>query len=156
MKTGKIFQVSWTTIKRAKQLAGDNLASIVVSFIANTRELNQALIGGFAVLPDEVNVIISPKGNHSCEAVTRYIKRASERLINRELNRTGEVWDPAVHEIHIKDEAALSEAVRKIEYLPCKYGIVKYPSEYKHSSANRDFVKDDLSDLFLPQHQAGN
>jgi putative transposase len=148
LKPSKIHHVSWTTIRRAKQLAEKELAAIVMSFITNARELNQCLLGGYAVLPDEVHIVFAPKGSHTSETVTRYVRRASERLINRQLNRTGEVWDDAVTDTLVKDATQLAELLRKIEYLPCKAGIVKYPSEYKFSSAHADSPKDALSDLF--------
>lgn len=144
---GKVFNVSWTTVRRAKQLASDGIASIVVSFIKNARELNQCNLGGFVVLPDEVHVVIAPKGNHTCETIIRYIKRASERLINREINRTGEVWDAATVEFTIKTEKALAEALRKIEYLPCNRNIVKYPSDFPHTHLHHKDSLDDLSEM---------
>ena len=144
---GKVFNVSWTTVRRAKQLASDSIASIVVSFIINARELNQCSLGGFVVLPDEVQVVLAPKGNHTCEAIVRYIKRASERPINREINRTGEVWDPSTVESVIKNEKAFAEAIRKIEYLPCNRNIVKYPSDYAHIHLHYAESLDDLSSL---------
>ena len=143
----KVYSVNWTTVRKSKQLAGDKIASIVVSFITNARELNQCLLGGFVVLPDAVHLVFAPKGNYTCESVVRYIRRASERLINRELRRTGEAWDDSVNETAIKTKSALAEALRKIEYLPCKRNIVKYPSDYKFSHIHDEYETDDLTVL---------
>lgn len=147
-KPGKIYAVSWNTVRKAQQLADGGIAAIVVSFIANTRELNQCLLGGYLVLPDEVHVVFAPKGNNSAETVVRYIRRASERLINREIGRTGEVWDEKVIETQIKNEKLLSETLHKIEYLPCKRNIVKYPSDYPYSHLSSQHPLDALDQLF--------
>ncbi len=147
-KHGKIFAVSWNTVRRAQQLADGGIAAIVVSFIANTRELNQCLLGGYVVLPDEVHVVFSPKGNNTADTVVRYIRRASERLINREIGRTGEVWDEKVIETQIKNEKLLAETMHKIEYLPCKRNMVKYPSDYPHSHLSSQHPLDQLDLLF--------
>lgn len=140
----KIYLVNWTTVRRAKQLVG-NVAPIVVSFIKNTRELNQCHLGGFVVLPEEVHIVIAPLGNYTCDSVVRYIRRASERLINRELSRTGEVWDAVVNETSLKNEKQLNESIHKIEYLPCHKNIVKYPSDYQHVHLNHTDSIDDLT-----------
>lgn len=144
----KVYFASWYTWRKADHFTEDGLASIVVSFITNTRELNQARLGGFVVLPEEVQLIFSPTGNHSFDSVVRYIRRASERLINRELQRTGEVWDEMVSEKLIKDERALNDTLRKIEFAPCQRNIVKYPSDYSFSHVNNQYEIDDLSGLF--------
>lgn len=140
-------------MKRAKQLADGGIAAIVVSFITNSRELNQCLLGGYVVLPDEVHVVFSPIGNNSSETVVRYIRRASERLINREIGRTGEVWDEKVTETHIKNEKLLTETLHKIEYLPCKRNLVKYPSDYPYSHLNSPHTLDSLAELFKEHTQ---
>jgi REP element-mobilizing transposase RayT len=142
----KVYLVNWTTVRRAKQLAG-NVASIVVSFVKNSRELNQCSLGGFVVLPDEVHVIIAPIGDNTCDSVVRYIRRASERLINRELSRTGEVWDSNVSETHIKTDKMLIESLHKIEYLPCHKNLVKYPSDYQYIHLQHKDSIDDLTHL---------
>jgi hypothetical protein len=65
------------------------------------------------------------------------VKSVSAHRINKELGRTGSVWQPDYFDRYIRDAKHYQSALRYIESNPVKAGLCKFAEDWEFGSASR-------------------
>ncbi len=94
-------------------------------------------ISAIVVMPDHVHMIFTPLVNeqarevHSLGEIMDAIKGASAHKINRQLGRTGKVWQTESFDRVLRRSEKLDEKVRYILNNPVRQGLVTVCEDYR-------------------------
>ncbi len=100
------------------------------------------------VMPDHAHLLLEPLIDHERNAVfslsriLRSIKGVSAREINKQLDRTGSVWQDESFDHVVRDSENLDGKIRYILQNPARKGLAARASEYKWT-----FIADDLKHM---------
>ena len=90
-----------------------------------------------AVMPDHAHVIFTPLVNlsenevYSLGEIMDAIKGASAHKVNRELKRTGRVWQEESFDHVLRSSESLDQKVDYVLNNPVRKGLVVAPSDYR-------------------------
>ena len=96
---------------------------------------NKYKIIAWCIMPNHVHTLIEVFNGISLSEIIHSWKSYSANQINKLLNRTGQVWMMEYFDRYIRDYEHFDKVVNYIHNNPVKAGLVKYPSEYRWSSA---------------------
>ena len=88
------------------------------------------------VMPDHVHLIFTPRTDevrhevYTLARITKAIKAASAHRINRELGRTGRIWQEESFDHVLRSSENLNEKIQYILQNPVRKGLVAAPEEY--------------------------
>ncbi|HEX8253323.1 MAG TPA: transposase [Thermoanaerobaculia bacterium] len=83
------------------------------------------------VMPDHVHLLFVPLDGWTLDRILRRVKGVSARLINRELQRRGAVWQAESFDRILRSD---EDVTRKGEYIannPVRAGLAATPEEYE-------------------------
>jgi REP-associated tyrosine transposase len=89
------------------------------------------------VMPDHVHMIFTPLVDversevFSLARITKGIKGTSAHMINRQLGRTGQVWQEESFDRVLRVSEKLDEKISYILDNPVRQGLVQSPEEYR-------------------------
>lgn len=83
-------------------------------------------------MPDHIHIILQLIGDIGLPVVMNRLKGVSSRAINLALSRQGPVWQRAYHDRALRDDQALTAAMRYAWHNPVAAGIVSHPREYPY------------------------
>jgi putative transposase len=89
------------------------------------------------VMPDHVHMIFTPLVDverselFSLARITKGIKGTSAHMINRQLGRTGQVWQEESFDRVLRVSEKLDEKIPYILDNPVRQGLVQSPEEYR-------------------------
>ena len=93
-------------------------------------------VHAIVIMPDHVHVILTPLVNDNLQEmfslaeITQAIKSASAHRINRQLQRTGIVWQEESFDRVLRAPEKLDEKITYIANNPVRRGLVTKPSDY--------------------------
>ena len=93
-------------------------------------------VHAIVIMPDHVHVILTPLVNDNLQEmfslaeITQAIKSASAHKINRQLQRTGIVWQEESFDRVLRAPEKLDEKITYIANNPVRRGLVTKPSDY--------------------------
>ena len=93
-------------------------------------------VHAIVIMPDHVHVILTPLVNDNLQEmfslaeITQAIKSASAHRINRQLQRTGIVWQEESFDRVLRAPEKLDEKITYIANHPVRRGLVTKPSDY--------------------------
>ncbi|MFQ5692305.1 MAG: transposase, partial [Nitrospinota bacterium] len=126
-----------TNIDRRKSLLSDRgLASKVVEAIYFLRRKGRFRLHAFVLMPDHLHLICSPLSNHGLPSIVHSLKSYTAKELNREMGKTGKVWQSGYYSYAIRGLRDLEEKVRYVWENPLRRGLVERPEDYPFSSAN--------------------
>jgi putative transposase len=88
-------------------------------------------IYALVVMPDHVHFVATPLHNIHLFKIIGAIKSASAHLINRELGRSGKVWQEESFDHSIRSDEYLNAKMAYVLNNPVRKGLVKVAREYK-------------------------
>jgi REP element-mobilizing transposase RayT len=107
----------------------------IVSVLRELRQTGGCETYAFVVMPDHLHVILRPKGL-PLSKIMRILKGKSARLINRQRQAHGTIWQERYYEHTLRDEKDFRQKYQYILYNPVTAGLSKEPEDYPHSSAH--------------------
>lgn len=94
------------------------------------------VLEAFVVMPNHVHALITADPTMSLASLMQLLKGRSSTLINRNLGRSGRLWQPDYFDRRIRSEEHLRKTVEYIEWNPVKAGLCADPKHFRLSSAN--------------------
>ncbi len=117
---------------------------VVEAIHYNELVLGHYFLHAFAVMPNHVHLLISPRV--PLPQLTKSLKNITASRANRLLNRVGNpFWQRESYDHEVRSESEMERSRRYIEGNPVKAGLVAEPSQYRWSSASKtdEIIKND-------------
>jgi putative transposase len=124
------------------------MAGLFVEVLFHYLGQGKYLLHDFVVMPDHFHLLITPL--ESLERAMQLIKGGFSYRARKELNFTGDVWQPSYYDRRVRD---LEEYVSFREYIrhnPVKKGLARSPEEYAYSSAAAKVELDSVPQRLKP------
>ncbi len=96
------------------------------------------------IMPDHLHFIPFLSEGEELPKVMHSLKSFTAKEINKNLRRSGKVWQDGYHGHGIRDEQDMLIRLRYMIENPVRKGIVECPEEYKLSSAHESWAVDSL------------
>jgi len=134
--------ITTATCKKKRIFANKRKAEILKDVIYNFRNQKRYLLLSFVIMPDHLHLLLVPHKNYDISKIMHTIKRGSARLINKEFNSSGKIWEPRFFDRVARKEEELMNDLKYIHFNPVKEGLASKPEEFLFSSANPRFEND--------------
>jgi len=92
--------------------------------------LGDATMLAWVLMPDHAHWLIQLGEADALASVVTRLKSASSRLANRELARSGALWEPAYHDHCLRKEEDLREVARYVISNPLRASLVRRVADY--------------------------
>ena len=110
------------------------IASIVATVIHHNAEtLGHFQLHSFAVMPNHVHMLITPKV--PIPVITKSLKNITAKRANEVLSRKGKFWQDETFDREVRNPIEFENIHRYIENNPVRAGLVQKPASYQWSSA---------------------
>ena len=119
--------ITASTFQKRNILKSDRMAGLFVEVLFHYRGQAKYLLHEFIVIPDHFHLLITPE--ESLERAMQLIKGGFSYRARKELNFTGDIWQPSYYDRRVRD---LEEYVSFREYIrrnPIKQGLALLPEE---------------------------
>lgn len=103
-------------------LARDDIASLTDGALRHFKGSRYEL-HAWCVMPNHVHAVMQPLAGHALPAIMKSWKGFIARAANRQLNRTGEFWQPEYYDHLIRDAPDFAHAVEYVRQNPEKAGL---------------------------------
>jgi len=140
--------VTASTFQKYNILQSHRMAGLFVEVLFHYLGQGKYLLHDFVVMPDHFHLLITPL--ESLERAMQLIKGGFSYRARKELNFTGDVWQPSYYDRRVRD---LEEYVSFREYIrhnPVKKGLARSPEEYAYSSAAAKVELDSVPQRLKP------
>jgi len=140
--------ITASTFQKRNIFQSDRMAGLFVEVLFHYRGQAKYLLHEFVVMPDHFHLLITPE--ESLERAMQLIKGGFSYRARKELNFTGDIWQPSYYDRRVRD---LEEYVSFREYIrrnPVKKGLALLPEEYVYSSAAMRVELDSLPQRLKP------
>jgi REP element-mobilizing transposase RayT len=101
----------------------------------------------WCVMPNHVHVVFQPSEQHGLAKILHTWKSFTSVEINRQLSRSGPLWQKEYYDHLIRDATQLKRAIRYTVENPARAGIRKWPYVYASAEAFGGPAKLDVSKL---------
>ncbi|UCG26683.1 MAG: transposase [Bacteroidales bacterium] len=128
---------------------GDRLRYL--NLVIEYTEKQKVKVLAYCLMMNHIHFIMVPSSSDSLGIIFNQISRRYAIYFNKKFERTGHLWQDRYYSCPL-DEDHLYEAIKYIENNPVKAGYVKYPEEYKWSSAQAHLKKDTLRNKILSDY----
>ncbi|WP_299791145.1 transposase [uncultured Shewanella sp.] len=107
-------------------------ARIVINSLKQTDELEITNTIGFVLMPDHLHWLFQLNETADLSHAVGSIKGRSAKLINTQLNRDKQVWQPGFYDHNLRKSEDIKQIMRYIVANPLRAGIVKNIGRYSH------------------------
>ena len=140
--------ITASTFQKRNILQSDRMAGLFVHVLFHYRGQAKYLLHEFVVMPDHFHLLVTPM--ESLERAVQLIKGGFSYRVRKELNFTGEIWQPSYYDRRVRD---LEEYFSFRDYIrrnPAKKGLARLPEEYVYSSAAPGLELDSIPQRLKP------
>ena len=133
--TDQLYFITSVIENRKPIFLNENCIQILLRVLDEYAKRCSIEIIAFAILPDHVHLLISPKSqSHTISGFMKSIKGKSAIEINRVTERRGRLWQHQFldHIVRSKEDYRLH--IEYIHYNPIKHGLCDRPEDYRWSS----------------------
>jgi len=121
------------------------IADIVASALRQFDDTRYRMLA-WCVMPNHVHVVFLPLGEYDLAEILHAWKSFTGVEINRQLSRSGPLWQKEYYDHLIRDGEQLKRAIRYTVENPVKAGMTKWPYVYSSAEtcggpARRDVLK---------------
>jgi putative transposase len=127
-ETGRIYLITCVTWKREEIFSQWACGRLLATVLINEHRRAETL--AYVVMPDHLHWLIQLSNDTSLDRLMRTVKGVSSHRINRELNRTGRLWQPGYHDHALRREEDLVAMARYMVANPLRAGLVKHIGDY--------------------------
>ena len=142
VQAGQGYFLTTATTQRQPLLAGTAVGEGVIATLRWLRDARRIRLLGFVVMPDHLHVAIALEPGHGLPEVVRALKSYTARHINRELGRSGPVWQPQYYDHALRDRRDFLARLAYMHANPVRRGLVSTPELYELSTAHPRFAGD--------------
>mgnify|MGYP001822271237 FL=1 len=128
--------------RRAQTFFSDGDYRAYIRFLAKEKELAEAEIWAYCLMPNHTHVVVVPKRPDSLAALFKEAHRKYTRRINSRMRWSGHLWQERFHSFPM-DELHTFNAVRYVELNPVRAGICETAQEWPWSSVHAHMRKED-------------
>jgi putative transposase len=128
-ETGRTYLLTSTLYQRQPLFSELTLGRLVVAELRAVHEQGWAISLAWVVMPDHLHWLVELQ-ERSLDELMRRIKSNSARLINRHLERAGQVWQTGYHDRALRKDENLLLAARYIVANPLRAGLVERIGDY--------------------------
>ena len=128
--------------RRAQTFFSDGDYRAYIRFLAKEKELAEAEIWAYCLMPNHTHVVVVPKRPDSLAALFKEAHRKYTRRINSRMRWSGHLWQERFHSFPM-DELHTFNAVRYVELNPVRAGICETAEEWPWSSVHAHMRKED-------------
>jgi putative DNA methylase len=89
----------------------------------------------WVIMPNHVHVLITPFVGYRLADIVQAWKSWTAKAINRQLQRTGSIWQREYFDRFMRDDKQLEATIAYIEQNPVKAGLIGKASEWRFGSA---------------------
>lgn len=119
-------------------------AEILLATLFHYRDSAQYLLHEFVVMPDHLQLIVTPGRDTSLEKAVQLIKGGSSHQIHRARGHKMEIWQEGFYDWTIRDVDDWKSKSHYVHNNPVRALLVRLPSEWPYSSASGKFVLDPM------------
>jgi putative transposase len=131
MDSDRLFFVTSVTLQRFPIFRREATAELLIHTLAYYREEGRFLLHEFVIMPDHIQLLLTPAEEISLERAMQFIKGGfSYRLKER-----GPVWQPSFTNHRIRDWEDYERHRDYIRMNPVRARLVPRPDAYPYSSA---------------------
>lgn len=130
--------LSQTTLDTEPYFESPTCAEMVVSAIHHGREQGWYYLIAFAVLPDEMQMVVVPR-KQPLDKIIPALRDHSTPLLSIVLFGETDIWDPRSVRRPITNPRMLQMQIEQVHLTPVMQGLSRSPTEYPFSSANERF-----------------
>ena len=123
--------ITFCTANRECILKDASCATIVMDAIRWLDAQRRMILYAAVVMPDHVHFVADPLDAPWASHLL-VVNSHTGRLINRTLNRTGDVWQRQYHDRQVLSDEHLAMAIRYCELNPAKAGLAGEGESYPH------------------------
>jgi REP element-mobilizing transposase RayT len=139
---GGCYHTTSVTRGRAPAFADPTVASLLLECIRFLSTSGRAYVLAYAVMPDHLHLLVSPRNPATLSDVMRSLKRYATKQINEVTGRKGSLWQQSFYDRAMRDEAHLRATINYIHRNPVVEGLAKDEGDYLFSSAHHDSWSD--------------
>jgi hypothetical protein len=157
-------------LKEKPILADDSFKDIVISSLKFIAQSNRAMVYGFVIMNNRLQILWQMMGNSKTEEVQRDFLKFTAQQILRKLRREEnpmltellveardrkyQVWKRNSRSVLIDDKELAQEKLQDMHNNPVKDGVCHNPAEYKYSSAGFYETNSRAWDFLMPWSQS--
>jgi REP element-mobilizing transposase RayT len=86
-------------------------AALLIDCILSMSQLGKAHVLAYAVMPDHLHLLLSPRNGGNLSNVMRSLKRFSVKRINESTSRSGSLWQQSFYDRAMRDEQHLYRTI---------------------------------------------
>ncbi len=124
------------TWRRRPLLADPSNAATVCEAVQFLRQ-NRAFLLAYAVLPDQVHVILIPRLPYTTSRLMQTVKGYSSRIINARVGAGGSIWQRSFFDRLIVGERMLLDEIAYVHQNPVALGLAEHEEDFAFSSAGK-------------------
>ena len=144
---GSLYHVRFSVIDHDRRLTFDWMFEEVEKalFYFHRRRI---ILHAYVIMPNHVHAVLKPlsiasdmaggcdyRNYYELEAILKSLKGYTSRVINKKLGMSGSLWLDESFDRTIRNEKDLIEVIDYIHHNPVRWGMVRFPREYRWSSA---------------------
>ena len=119
-------------------------AEILVESILRHRDAGSYVLHEFVVMPNHLDLILTPAEDTTLEEAMQLIKGGSSRAIHQRRESKLQIWQPGFHEESVRDAFDYRRKAEYIRMNPVDAHLVDEPEEWVYSSAAGKFRMDPM------------
>ena len=132
---GHVYHITTTTRERRRYFDDFLSARAAVRALNSHEALGGSEPLAWVLMPDHLHMLVQLAEHAELPALMNRLKAATARSVNRQLGRSGPVWQQSFHDHLLRKEEDLKAVARYIVMNPLRAGLVKRISEYPHWDA---------------------
>ncbi|HHT9118178.1 MAG TPA: REP-associated tyrosine transposase [Candidatus Hypogeohydataceae bacterium YC38] len=119
-----------------------NTARTVIDSIYFLRARGYLKLHAFVIMPDHLHLIISTPSDKTLPQIMHSLKSFSSKKINKQMGRTGKVWQDGYYAYGIRGPRDMEVKMRYLLENPVRKGLSQDIITYSYSSGNGTFEVD--------------
>ena len=143
-----VYFITAATAQRTPLFRKEPMAQLFIEVLFHYRDHKNYLLHEFVVMPDHFHLLISP--TLSLERSLQLIKGGFSYRAKKELGFAGEIWEKSFYDRRVRGAEDYYNFKQYIRQNPVKQGLVAAFSDYPHSSAQPEFVMDEVPQRLKP------
>lgn len=130
---GQIYLITTVTAGRCRLLANFTSARLVIRALKH-HENREVTTLAYVLMPDHLHWLVQLRCDHLDDLMRRF-KAFSALMVNRQLERTGPLWQKGYHDHGVRAEEDLRRLARYVVANPLRAGLVERIGEWPHWDA---------------------
>ncbi len=137
-----VYFITASTFQRRLLFSKEPMARLFLEVLFHYRDKKNYLLHEFVLMPDHFHLLLSP--TLSLERSLQLIKGGFSYRAKREVEHSGEIWQPSYYDRRVREIEDYSNFKHYIRRNPVGRGLAGTPEDYPYSSAHPGFLLDEI------------